>query len=154
MFWGCSFLLAVPTVIADLLRQILHLIYFAKKIISDQKARFHLDIRLIEEPSMNDKTVFSDIYKTMKANTEVTTQKSKKNNVSLKLFKYVLFLEPQTFSMITKCRQVRLESLFLGLTVCGKACKKLFVAARLRKLRSDDPLSKGNPRSIKQGLEL
>ena len=28
------------------------------------------------------------------------------------------------------------------------------VAARLRNLRSDDPLGKGHPRSIKQGLEL
>ena len=28
------------------------------------------------------------------------------------------------------------------------------VAARLQSLRSDDPLSKGHPRSIKQGLEL
>ena len=31
--------------------------------------------------------------------------------------------------------------------------RKLAVAARLRSLRSDDPLSKGHPRSIKQGLE-
>ena len=30
----------------------------------------------------------------------------------------------------------------------------LCVAARLRSLRSDDPLSKGHPRSIKQGLQL
>ena len=32
--------------------------------------------------------------------------------------------------------------------------QKLTVAARLRSLRSDDPLSKRHPRSIKQGLEL
>ena len=32
--------------------------------------------------------------------------------------------------------------------------KSLCVAARLRSLRSDDPLSKGHPRPIKQGLEL
>ena len=44
----------------------------------------------------------------------------------------------------------------LSLSKVEQTLKKkiITVAARLRSLRSDDPLSKGHPRSIKQGLEL
>ena len=36
---------------------------------------------------------------------------------------------------------------------CGVMSKEV-VAAHLRSLRSDDPLSKGHPRPIKQGLKM
>ena len=42
---------------------------------------------------------------------------------------------------------------FMFLTSRYSFLKKVHVAARLRSLRSNDPSSKGHPRSIKQELE-
>ena len=62
------------------------------------------------------------------------------------------FLWKQKFQ---KCCKVTQSSFFSNSSrPNSKTPVQISVAARLRSLRSDDPLSKGHPRSMKQGLEL